>query len=200
MLSETIIDGLDQYRIGEKVRALRTGKKLGLVQLGEYTGLSAAMLSKIERGQLYPTLPTLLRIALVFGVGLQHFFVADDAKTAAVVRKADRVRLPDRPGAAEPSYFFESLDYPVNNREMEAYFAEFPRGAKPSAQHNHQGMELIYVVSGELSVNLGGDEIILARGDAVHFDASVAHSYGSRGRSAATAIVVVTGGVKQGQA
>ena len=196
MLSETLIDGLDQYRIGEKVRALRTGKKLGLVQLGEHTGLSAAMLSKIERGQLYPTLPTLLRIALVFGVGLQHFFVADEQQTAHVVRKADRVRLPDRPDKAKPTYFFESLDYPANDREMEAYFAEFPRGAQPSAPHKHEGTELLFVVSGELSVNLNGDEKILAEGDAMHFNAGIAHSYKPRGRSAAKAIVVVAGGEK----
>src|SRR5918997_3695773 len=74
MLSETLTAGLERYRVGPKVHALRLKKKLGLVQLGEHTGLSPAMLSKIERGQLFPTLPTLLRIALVFGVGLEHFF------------------------------------------------------------------------------------------------------------------------------
>jgi DNA-binding XRE family transcriptional regulator len=74
---------------------LRLKKKLGLVQLGEHTGLSPAMLSKIERGQLFPTLPTLLRIAMVFGVGLEHFFVeASERPTIAVVRKKDRLRLP----------------------------------------------------------------------------------------------------------
>ena len=72
MVSETLAEGLEQYRIGEKVRALRKGKKLGLVQLAGHTGLSSGLLSKIERGQLVPTLPTLLRIALVFGVGLEH--------------------------------------------------------------------------------------------------------------------------------
>ena len=70
MLSDTLTSGLEQYRIGPKIRTLRLKKKLGLVQLGEHTGLSPAMLSKIERGQLFPTLPTLLRIAMVFGVGL----------------------------------------------------------------------------------------------------------------------------------
>ena len=65
--AETLTAGLERYRIGAKVHALRLKKKLGLVQLGEHTGLSPAMLSKIERGQLFPTLPTLLRIALVFG-------------------------------------------------------------------------------------------------------------------------------------
>ena len=74
MISDTLSAGLQQYGIGTKLRTLRLRKKLGLVELGRHTGMSAAMLSKIERGLLFPTLPTLLRIALVFGVGLEFFF------------------------------------------------------------------------------------------------------------------------------
>src|ERR671916_332980 len=131
MLSETLVTGLEQYKIGEKIRSLRLKKKLGLAQLGEHTGLSPAMLSKIKRGQLVPTLPTLLRIALVFGVGLEHFFVDEKKRSIAVVRKADRLRLPNRPGAEQPSYYFESLDFPVTDRKMEAYYAEFPAQSQP---------------------------------------------------------------------
>src|SRR6187402_1601355 len=106
MLSDTLAKGLESYRIGPKIRALRLDKNLGLVQLGEHTGLSSGMLSKIERGQLFPTLPTLLRIALVFGVGLEHFFIdSKDRLTLAVIRKKDRLRLPNRPDAENPSYF-----------------------------------------------------------------------------------------------
>jgi transcriptional regulator with XRE-family HTH domain len=72
------------------------------------------MLSKIERGTLFPTLPTLLRIALVFGVGLEHFFIeSKDRPTVAVIRKQDRLQLPDRPDETPPSYLFESLDFPL---------------------------------------------------------------------------------------
>jgi transcriptional regulator with XRE-family HTH domain len=74
MLSATLQEALQGYAIGEKVRALRLKKKMGLVELGQHTGLSPALLSKIERGRLFPTLPTLLRIALVFSVGLEFFF------------------------------------------------------------------------------------------------------------------------------
>ena len=97
------------------------------MQLGEHTGLSPGMLSKIERGVLFPTLPTLLRIAFVFGVGLEHFFIeSEERPEMAVIRKRDRLRLPDRAGEDPPSYFFESLDFPVTDRKMEAFFAEFP--------------------------------------------------------------------------
>src|SRR3954449_12428357 len=54
MLSETLSAGLAHYKIGPKIRALRVQKELGLVELGRHTGLSAAMLSKIERGLLFP--------------------------------------------------------------------------------------------------------------------------------------------------
>ena len=74
MLSATLNSGLTAYGIGGKIRTLRLKKKMGLVELGKHTGLSPAMLSKIERERLFPTLPTLLRIALVFSVGLEFFF------------------------------------------------------------------------------------------------------------------------------
>lgn len=53
MLSQTLSAGLESYQIGPKIRALRLKKNLGLVQLGQHTGMSSGMLSKIERGQLF---------------------------------------------------------------------------------------------------------------------------------------------------
>ena len=92
MLSKTLQDGLNNYGIGAKIRALRLKKKIGLVDLGRHTELSPALLSKIERGRLFPTLPTLLRIALVFGVGLEYFFAgAREKPLVAVTRKSQRV-------------------------------------------------------------------------------------------------------------
>jgi transcriptional regulator with XRE-family HTH domain len=97
-LDDELVEGLKRYEIGSKIRALRVKKKLGLAQLGEHTGLSPALLSKIERGNLFPTLPTLLRIAMVFGLGLEHFFVETEHRPLmAFSRKQDRLRLPNRP-------------------------------------------------------------------------------------------------------
>ena len=194
MLSETLATGLEHYKIGPKVRALRLKKKLGLVKLGEHTGLSPAMLSKIERGQLFPTLPTLLRIALVFGVGLEHFFVDDEPRRlVTVVRKKERLQLPDRQGAEPPSYVFESLDFPATDREMSGYYAEFTANSRPSKPHRHSGAELIYVLKGRLAVNIDGDDKVLNAGDALYFDSSAPHSYRRQGKSTCAAVVVVTG-------
>ena len=93
-LSDTLQEGLEAYRIGPKVRALRLAKDLGLAQLGDHTGLSAAMLSRIERGQMFPTLATLLRIALVFGVGLDHFLGPGEEEPVFEVVRARDARQP----------------------------------------------------------------------------------------------------------
>jgi transcriptional regulator with XRE-family HTH domain len=193
MLSETLETGLKSYGIGPKIRALRSTKKLGLVQLGKHTGLSSGLLSKIERGQLYPTLPTLLKIALVFGVGLEHFFADSTERPAmAVVRKKDRLRMPERPGEDSPSYFFESLDFPVTDRKMEAYYAEFEAHSKPAMPHQHAGAEIIYVIGGQLVVNVDDGDTMLGEGDSMYFDSGFRHSYRRHGEAACSAIVVVT--------
>ncbi|MCV2863664.1 helix-turn-helix domain-containing protein [Albidovulum sediminicola] len=190
MTSETLGERLDQYRIGAKIRALRTAKGLGLIQLGAHTGLSAGMLSKIETGQVVPTLPTLMRIALVFGVGLEHFFVAPSEPILEVVRKADRVRLPN-PAEGTPSYLFESLDFPVLERPIESYLAEFPPGAPLSQPHRHPGVEMMFVLSGRLAVFIHGRENRLEAEDSIYFEADFEHSYACLGKEPARAIVVV---------
>lgn len=192
MLSDTLVEGLEQYAIGPKIRSLRLKKQLGLAQLGAHTGLSTAMLSKVERGLVFPTLPTLLRIALVFGVGLEHFFKESaDRPVVAVVRAKDRLSLPARPGEAFPAYRFESLDFPVNDRKLEGFLAEFPAGSAPSEPHSHDGAELVYVLRGKLVINVDGEDHTLSASDSIYFDPAAPHSYRSGGRSDAAAIVVV---------
>jgi transcriptional regulator with XRE-family HTH domain len=193
MLSETLTTALEGYAIGPKIRRLRLRKKLGLVQLGEHTGLSPALLSKIERGHLFPTLPTLLRIALVFSVGLDHFFKEDSERPiVAVVRKADRIRLPDKAGRISPTYYFESLDYPVSDRKLDGYYVEIEAEGEPSEPHEHPGAEIIYVLRGELVVNLEGEDFTLGEGDSMYFDCTHPHSYCRKGTSPCAAIVVMT--------
>jgi transcriptional regulator with XRE-family HTH domain len=194
VLSETLATGLRQYRIGEKLRILRLRKKMGLVELGRHSGLSAAMLSKIERGRLVPTLPTLLRIALVFSVGLDHFF-GDPARPLAfaVVRKKERQRFPERQGEAHPAYWFQSLDFPAVDRRMSAYFVEFEEvPADRIKRHHHDGAEMIYLLGGRLVLTINDAEHHLATGDSVYFDSSAPHSYRRDGLHSCTALVVVT--------
>ncbi len=191
MLNETLVEGLKPYQIGEKLRALRLKKSMGLVELGKHTGLSAALLSKLERGKLFPTLPTLLRIAMVFSVGLDYFFT-DERKRhlVSIVRKSERKRFPERPAATDISYYFESLDFKANEKSVSAYLADFESIAPEKQKaHQHPGFEFVYVLSGTLVLKIGSDEYKLDEGDAIYFDCSVLHTYRRDGKKPCSGLV-----------
>ena len=191
MLTKTLTEGLESYAIGPKLRTLRLKKKLGLVQLGQHTGLSPALLSKIERGRLFPTLPTLLRISLVFGVGLEHFFINQEEPTPTVVRQADRLKFPSHPDAKQPPYHFECLDYPATERPMSSFFVEFNAVSSPEGlTHEHPGVEMIYLIDGQLVVTTDGKEYTLDAGDSLYMRGDIPHTYRRKGSKRCTGVVV----------
>jgi transcriptional regulator with XRE-family HTH domain len=192
MVNETIVNGLKPYRIGEKLRAMRLKKKLGLVELGKHTGLSPALLSKLERGKLFPTLPTLLRIALVFSVGLDYFFSDENKRhIVSVVRKGERLRFPERPNTKDVAYYFESLDFAAPEPKLNAFLADFEHVPTESLRlHQHQGVEFVHTLAGKLEIVIGGMPYELEVGDAIYFDSSVPHTYRNAQKKPCSAVVV----------
>jgi transcriptional regulator with XRE-family HTH domain len=193
MQNETISEGLKRYSIGQKIRRLRLRKSMGLIQLGKHSGLSPALLSKLERNLMYPTLPTLLRIAMVFSVGLEYFFNPEPQAVVSVVRKRERLKFPEAPEDGDSFWFFECLDFHAQNRKLNAYLAEFqPSSATELRLHEHPGVEFMYVVQGKLSIHINEDEHQLAAGDAIYFESGFPHGYRRIGPKATTAVVVTT--------
>lgn len=169
---------------------------MGLAQLAEHTGLSQAMLSRLENGRLIPTLPTLTRIATVFSVGLDYFFTDPRKRHAvALVRREERKRFPSDPKAMPVPWHFESLDFRVNERKLSGYLAHFH--SIPSDKvvpHHHPGIELLYMIKGKLEMTIGTERYQLGPGDAIYFDSLQKHSYRSLVKTECTAMVVTTGG------
>jgi transcriptional regulator with XRE-family HTH domain len=191
---ETVQRVLSSYDVGRKLKQLRMRKKIGLVDLGKHTGLSASMLSQLENGKLIPTLPTLARIAMVFDVGLDHFF-ADRRRRSlfSVVRAAERMRFPDRADSPKPAWFFECLAFSTQEKSLQAYLTDFEaRPPEAVTDHVHEGAEFIFVLEGELGIHYADEETILRSGDSVYFDASHPHGYRSAGEHPARAIVITT--------
>src|SRR5579864_4546793 len=192
MINETITAGLRPYSIGEKIRGLRLKKGMGLVELGKHSGLSAALLSKLERGKLFPTLPTLFRIAMVFSVGLDYFFTDErKRRIVAVVRAKDRVRFPERPGLSDVSYFFECLDYPATEKKLNAFLADFQEiPPEKNLPHQHAGIEFLYLSTGTLHMKIASEEYALEAGDSIYFDSAVQHTYRRVGNKPCQGVIV----------
>lgn len=170
---------LGRYLIGQKLRALRLRRSMGLAQLGERTSLSPALLSKIENGRLVPTLHTLLRIAMVFDVTLDHFFQNDfRQRVISITRKEEQEQSFSLNPAGNDCYQLTRLDLGFGDRKFQPYLAEFlAETAENGKPHMHQGVEFIHVVRGTLQILIGSDIHVLRSGDSIYFDSSLRHSY-----------------------
>lgn len=184
---------ISEKRLGERIKALRLKKSMGLVELGRHTGLSASFLSQLETGRVVPTLRNLARIAIVFSRDLSYFFEPEPKTLFRVHRSDERVRLPQT-GTDEPSYFFESLGYMVPDRQLDPYYIEFQPGVKPRRAHQHPGHEFLYLLEGDLDIQHSTTSYSLQAGDAAYFDAAVAHSYICRGDQPAKTLLVTLQG------
>jgi transcriptional regulator with XRE-family HTH domain len=193
--TDVIEESIRPYAIAEKLRSLRQRKSMGLAQLAAHTGLSAAMLSKLENARLVPTLPTLVRIATVFNVGLDYFFTDPRKRhVVAISRKDERIKFPAEAKPRDAAYDFESLNFRATERKLNAFLAHFHD--LPSAKvapHYHPGVEFLYVIDGELEMSIGTEIYDLSKGDAIYFDSIQKHAYRSHGRGRCAAVVVTTG-------
>lgn len=190
--SETINRILSAYELGPKLRQLRLRRKISLVDLGKHTGLSPSMISQLENGRMTPTLQTLARIAMVFDIGLEHFFGDKRGeKLFSIVRAGERMKFPERAEMPSPSYFFECLAFASQGKGLHAFLAEFPaRPKQQAAEHFHEGSEFLFVLEGSLTIRFQGTDHHLAQGDSLHMDSSEPHSYRGSGDAPAKAIVV----------
>jgi transcriptional regulator with XRE-family HTH domain len=192
---DVIEEAIRPYAIAEKLRSLRLRKSMGLAQLAAHTGLSAAMLSKLENARLVPTLPTLVRIATVFNVGLDYFFTDPRKRhVVAISRKDERIKFPADAKQRDAAYDFESLNFRATERKLHAFLAHFHHLPPAKiAPHYHSGVEFLYVTDGDLEISIGVEIYRLSKGDAIYFDSIQKHAYRSRGPGRCAAIVVTTG-------
>jgi transcriptional regulator with XRE-family HTH domain len=187
-------EAIRPYAIADKLRTLRLRRSMGLAQLADHSGFSPAMLSRLENGRLVPTLPTLTRIALVFGVGLDYFFTDPRKRhVVALSRRDERKVFPSDPKSSSTPWSFESLNFRANERKLNGFLAHFhPSSDQKITPHYHPGVEFLYLINGELEMTIGVEKFRLSAGDSIYFDSLQKHSYRSLVKKACTAVVVTT--------
>lgn len=159
---------LEPYCIGLKLRSLRNQKRLTLARLAAETGLSTALLSKLETDRMVPTLATLSTICRVYGVGLSHFFVEPAHHTLSITRKAHLLESPHAPDPLRTT--------PLNpeNTPLIAQMVELRPGVPVSAlDSTGSSTRFVYVLEGSLSLNAGGRQELLDAGDCVCLDSEL---------------------------
>jgi transcriptional regulator with XRE-family HTH domain len=181
---------LEPYNIGMKLRTLRTQKHLTLSRLAAETGLSTALLSKLETDRMIPTLPTLANICRVYGVGLSYFFTDAAKHTLAITRKAHLIGN-GRGQEAVKQVLLHALS---NHARLVARMIEYPTGAAGVMSEVGQSVcSVVYVLEGELRLDSGGMHEVLGIGDCAYVDSDMSIAW-SAGGTAPCRVLVVTPG------
>ena len=162
--------------IGERIKALRIEQGMTLAELGEKASLSTSYLSQVERDKTTPSLSTLVDIAAALNVRLRHFFETE-AEAAHVVRAdeaTDRL-VSDGQIARAP------LSPEVGNNKLETSRVTLQPGSAAQQMPTFSGEEFVFVLAGELSVQVGDERFVLTAGDSIHHDALQPHCWRNEG-------------------
>ena len=187
---------VDHIHIGPRVRALREAMDLSLRDLAERSGVSAPMLSQVERGETSPTLQIAGRIAAGLELRLSQLLRLDETGTVMVVRAGERR------GASHGGHRFEILTPPLPGQRAELSRHALAAGAQTGGpgdppMHEPGSREIALVESGSVVLDIDGDRHALATGDCVTFDADLPHHFENPGPGEATILAVVSAGLRR---
>ncbi len=174
--------------LGRRIKAART-QHMSMKQLAEASGVSAGLISEIERGRGNPSFKTLHSLAKALGLQLGELIdVIDDAPIAGLVRKDERKRL-----AVGPHGPVWELLTPNLQGQLEVLETTLPDGfSNEGSPFKHVGEECVVIQVGELEINVGGTSHMLLEGDAITYDASTPHWYRNASGHAAVVLGAVT--------
>ena len=198
MAATTPAPAYETLQIGPRIRALREAMDLSLRDLGERAGVSAPMLSQVERGETSPTLATAQRIAYGLELSLSQLLRLDETEGVTVVRADER-----RPGGARNhGHVYEVLTPPLPGQRAEVSTHTLAAGAATGGQgdppmHEPGSRETALVTSGTVTLICDGVPYSIGTGDAVTFDADLAHHFENPGDGEASFIAVVSAGLRR---
>jgi transcriptional regulator with XRE-family HTH domain len=184
-----VVEEVSSGRLGERVRVLRRERGMTLEVLAGRSGVSRAMISKLERGEKNPTLVVAAKVAEGLGVSLSQLVGVEEKREVVVVPKERRmvVRDPDTGFERQllsPSFGGRGIEFIKNVVPRGSGSGEFP-------PHRRGVEEYVVVERGRLRAILGGEEYLLEEGDALYFEADVPHRFDNAGEGECSYYLVV---------
>ena len=163
--------------IGREVRAFRRQQGLTVADLAQITGLSIGMLSKIENGITSPSLTTLQVLSHAFSVPVTAFFKSyEERREVQHVKAGDHVEIERRRTRAGHQY--NLLGHIGSNSSgvvVEPYLITLTEQSDTFPAFQHEGLEMLYMLEGEVTYRHGDQLFHLEPGDSLFFDADARH-------------------------
>jgi transcriptional regulator with XRE-family HTH domain len=177
--------------LGARLKQRRLEAKLTLAELAQRSGFGKAYLSRIENGKKVPPIGTLSRITDVLGIEAASL-LTETPHTAwrgvSFVKKTDK--RPTVMGGSQFGYDYFALTDATTGRALQPFIFSFPDKVDKFVFFEHEGEEMMHVLTGRVEWQVGMDKFVLEPGDTIHFDSRIPHR-GHCLSGPATALVVM---------
>lgn len=160
-------------KVGSIIARQRKQRGMTIAELAGNAGISSGLLSQLERGLGNPSIETLSQLARTLSIPIGTFFETASAPPGEVVHPHSRRRL-----VLEDAGMTYQLLVPDMQGALSMLYIELPPGfSNANAPFNHQGEEVVFVLSGSIEIHIGNREWVLAQGDSIRFQSTVDHWY-----------------------
>jgi transcriptional regulator with XRE-family HTH domain len=178
-----------KVNIGERLKKVRLEKGYTLKDVAGQSGYSKALISRIENGNVSPSINSLLKIAGALEIKPYDLFLPSGEAIPSVVLKADRKSAKMSGGKVEVEFLTDQTE----EKKIEPFLITVDKGASTSSElGGHTGEIWTMALKGSMELTLGPDVHVLEEGDCAYFKASIPHSFKSVGRGKSVAFCVVT--------
>lgn len=165
---------MNEVNIGKKLQEYRKTRNLSIRELAQQAGVTASLLSQLERNLANPSINTLRAVAKALGVPLFSFFMDVREQSALVVRSENRKRLIF---PKNKDFAYELLT-PDTDGAIEFLLMALTPGSSSSEQvEGHEGEEVAYVTRGEVLLYLEAEPVRLHQGDSVRIPPLCRHRW-----------------------
>lgn len=162
--------------VAVRLKTLRTGRGLTLDQLADQSGVSRAMISRVERGEASPTAALLARLCSALGVSLSVFFATAGKEASPLVRRADQPVWRD----PESGYLRRVVSPSGLGARVDVVEVEFPAGAEvrfPGQQASRSQSQHVWLFKGEMELTVGETVHRLSAGDCLFMNVGDVHGF-----------------------
>ncbi|MGH3365792.1 MAG: helix-turn-helix domain-containing protein [Nocardioidaceae bacterium] len=180
------VDDAPPAKLGARLREARRAQRKTLAQVAEESGLTKGFVSKLENGQTSGSVASLVRLCEALAIPVGSLF---EPTVGEVVRRADYP-----PIAFGGTGMREYLLTPQSERRVQAILSEIePDGGSGQARYVlPTEVEFVFVLGGQLEIDLAGEPLVLAAGDSLTFPASTEHAFRAIGPDSVRVLWVIT--------